>query len=206
MKRFVPLFEEFENAFVVNESIEYGMSVQQATEYYYDLYNQQLFDAINNAKKRVVPSWKRINKDAAKRLWRQFMKLGFVRDDEVLDDIAYTIADNVARLHVYTMLCGHTSTNPVAEVEDTYEEKLDEETWQFIYDRLVFDERTKQDCISDYGLEPLLNVVNKILMSKDSKERLLACDMAFNIIHQRGNLAEIFIIGGRSALDELKNE
>ena len=59
------------------------------------------------------------------------------------------------------------------------------------------------DIMSDYGLEPLINLLYKLKTSKTPEEKLLTIDRMLNVVHQRSDLASWFVEGGSKALSQL---
>ena len=53
--------------------------------------------------------WKTVPAAAVKHLWEQYMKLGFVRDEDALEQVANQFKENVAKLYGNTVLAGHSS-------------------------------------------------------------------------------------------------
>lgn len=175
-----------------------------AHEYYNEEYNMIFSTIVDYAIKRKQLSVNRIDKNKAKLLWNAFMNNGFVpeRFYNTLDDIAENIVKNIARLDINNLICGRTPFDPKVAIKDDLEIEIDDDTLEFLVDS-VYDKETNEVLISDYGLKPLQNVAMKIMSAKTPEERIVACDGAFNVIHINGNLATLFILGGRSALDEL---
>ena len=46
------------------------------------------------------------------KIWNDYMKTGFVRDEKGIDMIAEIILTNIAKLNVNTILCGHEQQRP----------------------------------------------------------------------------------------------
>ena len=183
--------------------MEYSIhDVHSEILYYYD---EELQKTLQSVKDRKIRQYVRINPRKAKTLWKQFMTLGFVRDENILNEIAEIILRNTVRLQINTALSGHESVRPEDIVEYAGFD-FDESDWQWMGDNLTWDKKTKNDFISDYGVAPLIKICHDILKSKKAEERIVNCDRALNVIHQRGSLAELFIIGGRKSLDEISQD
>jgi len=134
-----------------------------------------------------------------KKIWEDYIKLGFVRDGKGIDQIAETMIRNVHRLAANTYLMGHTESSP----DDTFEEygiTTDDQKDKF-YDYASDDNGTIR--ISDYGLEPLQDEAIKLESSFDPTERLQIIDRMFNTVHQRSDLPALFIEGGSDSLNAL---
>jgi hypothetical protein len=57
--------------------------------------------------------------------------------------------------------------------------------------------------ISDYGLEPLEQLLNQLLHAGSPEEKLLIIDQMLNVVHQRSDIAEWFVEGGSQSLSKL---
>lgn len=61
------------------------------------------------------------------------------------------------------------------------------------------------DLISDYGLPLILKITDEMIGETNVCKLLVSISKILNITHPRSDLAELFIIGGSSALDEISN-
>jgi hypothetical protein len=59
------------------------------------------------------------------------------------------------------------------------------------------------DLISDYGLEPLQRITQKLMETDDPNQTLVLINKALDISHQRSDLSELFIEGGAASLDKI---
>jgi len=57
--------------------------------------------------------------------------------------------------------------------------------------------------ISDYGLNPLLTLLGKLLRSEVAEESLVIIDKMLNVVHMRSDIASWFVEGGSDALSSL---
>ncbi len=57
--------------------------------------------------------------------------------------------------------------------------------------------------LSDYGLDPLRVLTEKLLMEEDCGRKICYMDQMLNVVHARSDLASLFVIGGTKALSEL---
>jgi hypothetical protein len=57
--------------------------------------------------------------------------------------------------------------------------------------------------ISDYGLKPLEDLLSELLRATTPEEKLLLIDRMLNVVHQRSDIADWFVEGGKSALAQL---
>lgn len=111
----------------------------------------------------------------------------------VLREIVESIINNIVKLYANTILSGHTPEDPSEYFEDVGMSTNDSDFFDWI------------DNISDYALEPLFGDAIALLTTKNPQDWILIIDRVFNRVHQRSDLSELFIEGGRSALDRLSN-
>lgn len=57
--------------------------------------------------------------------------------------------------------------------------------------------------MSDFGLEPLQELANEIMGQDDPNEILMTIDKMLEVTHPRGDLAELFIVGGSDSLERI---
>jgi len=62
-----------------------------------------------------------------------------------------------------------------------------------------------QPVLSDYGLQPLLDLAEKIVNQTDPKDIIVTINKILDVAHQRSDLAELFIEGGTQSLDQISN-
>jgi len=60
--------------------------------------------------------------------------------------------------------------------------------------------------ISDYGLKPLWSLAEKLIETQDYVQKLIIIDRMLNVVHQRGDLAALFIEGGYESLQQLSGK
>jgi GNAT superfamily N-acetyltransferase len=135
------------------------------------------------------------------KIWNDYMKTGFVRDEKGIDMIAGIILTNIAKLNVNTILCGHDSQDPVKYAEEILDEELPE--GYFDNDNAFFEDESGSWLISDYALKPLSQYELQLRQAKTSEQKLQIIDRILNIIHQRSDLAGWFVQGGRATLNRL---
>lgn len=90
------------------------------------------------------------------------------------------------------------------DLEDV-ENKADDILKGRFYDYYIEDPQSGQAYLSDYGLEPLANLVTKLrnLPEDQIGERIVTLDKMLNVVHQRSDLASWFVKGGSEALSDL---
>jgi len=182
-----------------------GQSIQfDKVDNYYEAVSESIDDIMleyyrKGRKKGTMMSWSVIPFGKLKKIWEDYAQYSVVRDEAGLNDIAIHMLQNLARLHASTELSGHGTLNtdeyckerglkPIKDEQDFY--------WHFL-------ETPYGTPISDYGLKPLWVLARQLFSSPDPKQKLVILDQMLNIIHQRGDLAALFVEGGASALSTL---
>lgn len=142
--------------------------------------------------------WNTVPATLLKKTWLVFGKYNRVNVNDI-DKIADQILTNIARLYVSNEFTGHSTNYYMREevadscgIEFT-EEEWDRNTWRF-------------ENISDYGMEPLQKIYTMIFNADTPEEKLYACDKALNVVHQRSDLAEMFVEGGTRTLNAVANQ
>ncbi len=180
---------------------------------YYDIH-QTMFNANDAALNRVMDNFRRtrgrgrqpwtvVSLARVKKIWMDFMKYGFVRDEKGLNQIADQILENVAAIRVNTELAGHTPADPKNVIDDAGIRSLTEKQWERFYNWM---DTQYGAPYSDYALDALEQDAIRIMTAKNSTDKLLAIDRLFNRVHKRGDLAALFIEKGRRGLNELYNQ
>lgn len=153
-------------------------------------------------------SWSVIPFAKLKRIWEDYVTYGFVRNPRGLEEIEEKMLKNLARLEASTILSGHGSYSmeDLAEHHDfkPIDEENDPELAQDFY--WEFLETEYGTPISDYGLKHLWDLAFKMVETNNAEEKLLLIDRMLNVIHQRGDLAALFVEGGSSSLSELSEK
>jgi len=111
---------------------------------------------------------------------------------------------NIARLEVANNFQGHGSHGIESEVEEFCDVSFTKEEWQKNVWR--FDDGKGTDFVSDYGIEPLKKLYSLIYTAPTPEEKLYACDKALNVVHQRNDLASMFVEGGKATLNAVANQ
>jgi len=150
--------------------------------------------------------WQTIHTSRLSKILLDYAHKGYVRDEIGVIEIAQQIIDNVARLLVNTILCGHTMSSPMAYVRG-YDEFVDVDEAEFnaFTDEYLWDD--KQGCyrISDYGLGLLCNICNKMPQCVSAEQLLALISAALNVYHQRSDLSAWLVEGGQEELCRLSN-
>jgi len=148
-------------------------------------------------------SWSVVPFARLQKIWQDYMKYGFVRDEKGLNMIADQILQNISKLEAATQLAGHGQLSD-EEIEEQYGYKAPEgDNADFYFDFLS----TKFGVpISDYGLKPLWSLAEKLIETQDYVQKLIIIDRMLNVVHQRGDLAALFIEGGYESLQQLSGK
>lgn len=142
--------------------------------------------------------WRVFPAGRLERIWSEAAE-GFVRDTKGLDSLADLVIENVLRLQFNTEIAGHTALSTEDALED----------WPEISDRQdafvdwAIDDGKGGWRISDYGLDKLFGLVDRILEAEEPLARVTLLDQALNIMHQRSDLSSWFIEGGTQTLNGL---
>ena len=140
------------------------------------------------------PSFARV-----KKIWQDYARMGFVRDERGMDDIAHNIVANIAAMDFETQMAGHSDNGLGAS--ETLEE-FDIEPWDEDKINRYYDWTGLH--FSDYAMAPLKRIATQILMAESAEEQLILVDRVFNTVHMASDLlAENFIEGGAKALNAL---
>ena len=145
-------------------------------------------------------SWDFIPFPRLKKIWEDYIRYGFVRDEKGLDIIERVLTRNILKLNANTELSGHVSYSVDDKLED-YGLTIDD-IWEseFGFNNYMRDDVTN---ISDYGLEPLLKLLVELRRKTKPEDRLVVMDKILNVVHYTSDLANIFLRGGSRDLDQL---
>jgi len=182
------------------------MFSQEAAGIYLERLDQKIINIWENAaasKGEDIYPWTPYSIKRAQKIWSDYMKLGFVRDERGIDNIVEDFLDKIVTLDASTKLLGHSSESP-QDIIEGFELTYHESVWEHLCDYMCTKDGTHY--ISDYGLKPLQELAGKLIEASTAEEKLLLLDRILNVCHQRSDLASWFVVGGRGALDELNNE
>lgn len=139
-------------------------------------------------------SWEVVPKQLLGRVWGDFVRDGFVRDDRALDNILATLRDAVVRLQIANIVAGHEEAGP----ESLLDEHFSADEYEAFCSWLIDSDDGWR--ISDYGIVPLQDAIALAIEAKTPAARLKYLDRALHVTHQRGDLSKLFVEGGRSAV------
>ena len=146
--------------------------------------------------------WKVFPSARLKKIYADFMKLGFVRDESGLNKLADLICENIFKLNANTIFMGHTPYDPVEMLNDQMDEGISNDAFDGFEDYII-DNDYGQWRISDYAMQPLMEDAYRILAAENTTDRIIAVDRALNRIHQRSDIAKFFVDGGTATLNQL---
>lgn len=175
-----------------------------AAEDFYTRVDEQLAAVVEEfratgGKKNV--SWPRLKAEPVARIWLEYGKRGSVGDEEGMAKIADQVMTLIARLHVSTVLSGHSSEDNRPEAEDLFGRAFTDKEWDALLGMLE-DERGNY-LLSDYAMKPLEALYGQLHRASTAEEQLQAVDRVLNVVHQRSDLAALFIQGGNATLNKI---
>jgi hypothetical protein len=148
--------------------------------------------------------WSVIPFPRLKKIWEDHIKYGFVRDTKGMDMFENIFTRNILKLYANTELAGHTQSDMADELND-YDQTMDsiwDRTGNYNFGDYIVGSNG-QYRISDYGLEPLGNLLAQLRKEQDYEKKLPIMDKMLNVVHQRSDIAEMFIEGGSNSLNKL---
>jgi hypothetical protein len=161
-----------------------------------DILSGFLYDKKRGVKKQP---WKVIPFPRLRKIWEDFMRTGIVRDTAGLEMIEDIIQTNILKLYVNTELSGHSEVDPDDDFEEYgYTEQDKENFWDYVHE------------ISDYAWSDfggrrlgLTTLLNNMRRARTPEEKVPIIDQILNVVHQRSDLAALFVEGGSAALSQL---
>jgi hypothetical protein len=186
--------------FKIAQIYDMDSAYESLNEQYYSILSE--YHKVKDKKKKNTPhmSWKVIPFARLKKIWEDYAKTGVVRDVNGMEEIKQNMLSILTRLQAATDLSGH-GTLSAEDIEDSTGLKMPNgKDTDFYFNFLETDYGTP---ISDYGLDKLWALAKILLNSTSPEKQLLICDQMLNIVHQRGDLAALFVEGGSSSLSQL---
>lgn len=198
-----------------------GIQIEESWTDSYDLYdiyeNYQPYNVLMEYENGEQNIWFPLIKPSEyKQALLEFMKMGeLVRfpKDKVFKWLEI-IMKNTCIIDAITALAGHTQWFPYDDCRNVYGE-LEDESDDFVFfsttlERKGFYDWCKlpdgSDAWSDYGLQPLWNILNEYQENMSAEQVLVLVNRCLDVYHQRGDLASAFIEGGSSSLTKISNE
>lgn len=136
------------------------------------------------------------------RIWEDYMNLKWVRDERGMDLIADIVLDNILKIQVNTILCGHTETDPRSFAESIRGDEFPE--GYFEKNETFFDDDRGQWRISDFAMRALIDAALDLRMAAKFEQRLQIVDYILSLVHPRSDLASWFVEGGIRTLTNLR--
>lgn len=180
---------------------EYDATMDYAERY--DKQADNLISQIEGSKKGERVRWDRVSAPRLKKIWLDFGRSKVIRDEKGLQRIADSVMDGIARLKAATDLMGHSRVDP-AEVAEALGREWTEETSNKATEFMV-DERGNWT-LSDFALNPLERLYGELHRAETPEQQLYAIDKILNVVHQRSDLAALFVEGGSKTLSEIANQ
>lgn len=147
--------------------------------------------------------WYLIPFNRLKKIWEDYIRYGFIRDTKGMDMFEGIFTQNILKLAINTELSGHMQYYPTEELEDmglTEDDLWNDDDFDF-GDYIEGD--NGQLRISDYGLQPLTKLLFQLKKENDYNKKLIIMDKMLNVVHQRSDIAGMFVEGGSASLDKL---
>jgi len=152
----------------------------------------------------TMMSWSLIPFAPLKKIWEDYAEFGFVRDEIGITSIANHMLKNLARIQASTELAGHSQVGMNSQFEDFgVKPPKGDKAFDFYN---IFIETPYGTPISDYGLKPLWQLAEELMEARNAEDKLIAIDKMLNVVHQRGDLAALFVEGGTSSLVTLSSK
>ena len=174
-------------------------------EDYYEDTNQEYERILNEyydrkRKKGQMMSWDVIPFARLKKIWEDYARDGVVRDIKGMDEIIRRILKNISRLQASTDFSGHSEFDTTEWAKEMGIRHPNPRNTDFYFDFL----NTQYGApVSDYGMKKLWDLANLLFQTTSYEQKLLVVDQILNVVHQRGDLAALFIEGGTSSLNQL---
>jgi hypothetical protein len=176
-----------------------------AAEKYFEDQNNVAYNIVEEYRKSLdkggKQSWSLISARRAKKIWSDYSKLGFVRDEVGINKMVETALENIHKINVNNVLTGHSQESPELFAQDLTEQKVPEGHFDKNYD--FFEDENGALRISDYATEKMNAVAGRLYDAKTPEEKLQALDHLFNIVHARSDLSSWFIEGGKKSLNDI---
>lgn len=212
----------------INESLQNSPYLE-----YLNLYSpREIFDMYKAGDKPWVNL---INPESYHKALSEFMQYGeLVRfpKDQIFKWFGI-IMKNTAILRSLTEISGHDTTFPIDDFLDAFfydydNGKIDYDAWSHYKEEIeesddflaayeyldslepsfyrYFDMPDGTEPYSDYGVEPLEEIISEYNDDLSAEQTLVLLNKALDVTHQRGDLASIFIQGGAESLTRISEE
>ena len=179
-------------------------------EGYYDL--QDVLDTVamevlqdyasHLRRKNYHQAWRVVPAARLEKIWQDYSKTGFVRDEAGINEIADLIIENICKVEVNTILCGHTPYHPEEWAHEQTNQNYPEGYFERL-DNFFDDPHSSTWRISDNALRPLTTYAADLITAKTSEDKLQLIDKVLSTVHPRGDVASWFVQGGRKTLTKM---
>src|SRR5271157_2817100 len=146
---------------------------------------------------RVVPSAR------LKKIWSDYANTGFVRDEAGINEIADIVVENIFKIDVNTILCGHTATNPESWASEVLDIEIPRNRDYFEKLPHFFDDEEGSWRISDSAMPGLEDLAIRLMDARTGEQKLQIIDRILQIAHPRSDIAGWLVSGGRNTLNYL---
>lgn len=164
----------------------------------------ELLDIIvNDAEHLELQPWKVLRARKVKRIYQEAAELGMIVHESDVFYIEEILMDNIIKLYLNTLLCGHLEYEPELYLEEQGYGWIDERWLSNFYDHII-DPVEKSYRISDMGFPRLTEYLSEMISTPDLLTKLYWADRILSVAHYRSDLAAWFIQGGSATLDEIK--
>jgi hypothetical protein len=131
---------------------------------------------------------------------------------KIIDKWVAIIIRNYCQLWANTYIAGHMEGLPYEEIRDAFpelEEASNGEIHDWIVESGLLDSLVApdgSDAWSDYALNPLGKLIEKLISEKDWNKKLVLINGILDVVHARGDISSMFLKGGNNALSRITNE
>ena len=162
-----------------------------------------LIDCVLKSKGKGRVPWTRVSASKLKRIWLDFGKTGIIRDEKGLETIADELLTGIARLRATTELLNMPEETRVLLKKMGYD--FTDKQWIKLHGWMVdyFKDENDDEFRTDCGFDRLNPLYPLLFNAKTAEDKAFCIDRILNVVHQRTDLAAIFVEGGTSTLDSI---
>jgi len=206
---------------IIRQKIKECLTEQiKSLDDFYELIGETCYNIFYSIRDKEKISFELINPTQYKRALEEYMQYGkFVRfPEDKIFDWKELVLNNIALLYCLTDIHGHSSSFPFEEFHVVFEDedisKVDHYNFSHIYNILdekynIYDYTPQfsngQPVLSDYGLEPLEKLAVQLIPQTKPEDIIITINKIMNVVHQRSDLSELFIKGGKESHSMISN-
>lgn len=165
----------------------------------YDEEDERLDRLVSQYRSGVpVRPWKIVPAARLIKIWRDAARMGFVRDEKGIDEIAKVFIENTALISLNNDISGHSHGG-----EEKLDEYFDDEEERERFVDWAIATETGAWRISDYGIGKLIHLARLLSDAETADEKLVVIDAMMQVTHPRSDLASWFVEGGSRTFDAL---